>query len=125
MNSIVLRLGDLRDAASKYGRLSVPPGARGSIPRTTEIKPAPDGVSVETPHMEMGVSGVGTWTTVVSVDCKRLHGTLDDLKKRWNDIGGDSAQITLSSTATTLDFSWRDGSSSRRVSIPAWPPRPR
>ncbi len=125
MNSVVLRLGDLRDAASKYGRLSVPAGARGSIPCTTEIKPAPDGVSVETPHMEISVLATGRWTSIVSVDCKRLHGTLDDLKKRWKDIGGDDAQITLSSTATSLDFSWADGASSRRVSIPAWPPRPR
>lgn len=28
MGTVVLRLGDLRDAAAQYGRLSVPAGAR-------------------------------------------------------------------------------------------------
>lgn len=124
MSSVIVRLGDLHDAASKYGRLNVGPGFRGSVPRTTEIKPAPDGIFVETPHMEIAVSGEGKWSHTVSVDCKTLHKTLGDLRKRWKDIGGDDALITLSATPNALQFSWSGGQASRSFSISAWPPKP-
>lgn len=123
MSAVTLRLGDLRDAASKYGRLNVGPGFRGTVPRTTEIKPAPDGIFVETPHMEISVAAEGKWSHAVSVDCKTLHKTLNDLKKRWKDIGGDDAVITLSATPATLQFAWASGGSARSFSIPAWPPK--
>lgn len=123
MSSVVVRLGELHQAASKYGRLNVGPGFRGSVPRTTEIKPAPDGILVETPHMEITVTGQGKWSHIVSVDTKTLHKTLGDLRKRWKDIGGDDALVTLSTTANALQISWTDGRSSRSFSIPARSPK--
>lgn len=35
--------------------------------------------------------------------------TLEDLKKRWKDIGGDDALITLSATPATPQFAWGVG----------------
>lgn len=118
MNLVVVRLGDLRDAAGKLGPRRVPAGFRGSIPRTTEIKPDPDGISVETPYVETSVRAEGRWEAIISVDSRRLHDTLLVLKRRWNDIGGDNARITLSSSETALEFAWSDAKGTRRYTIP-------
>lgn len=123
MSSVIVKLGELHEAASKYGRLNVGPGFRGSVPRTTEIKPDKHGILIETPHMEISVSAQGKWSHTVSVDCKTLHKALGDLRKRWKDIGGDEALVTLSTTPNALQISWSDGRSSRSFSIPAWPPK--
>ncbi|HYD86280.1 MAG TPA: hypothetical protein VEA80_02295 [Vitreimonas sp.] len=122
-NSVVLRLGDLRSAADKLGPLRAPAGARGSISRTTEIKPDPHGVSVETPFVETSVRAEGAWRKIVSVDGRRLRDTLDLLKKQWKDIGGDDAQITLSTSDTFLEFSWSGPNGTRRQTIPLVPLR--
>lgn len=121
MNLVVLRLGDLRVAADKLGPLRAPAGARGQISRTTEIKPDPHGVSIETPFVETAVAAEGAWKIVVSVDGRRLRDTLDLLKKQWADIGGDNARVTLSSSEGFLEFSWSGPSGTRRQTLPLVP----
>ncbi len=121
--SVVVRLGDLREAADKLGPLRAPAGARGQISRTTEIKPDPHGVAVETPYVETSVAGEGKWSSVVSMDCRRLRDTLNLLKKQWKDIGGDDAQITLSVAGTSLELSWSGPKGTRRHAIPLLPLR--
>lgn len=121
MNNVELRLGDLREAADKLGPRRVPAGFRGSIPRTTEIKPDDNGVRVETAYVETSVIAQGKWKSVVSVDGLKLRDVLDLLKKQWKDIGGDDAMITLSATATMLEFSWVGEKGTRKQAIPRVP----
>lgn len=122
MSRVRLRLGDLREAASQYGKLTKT--GSGSVSKRTTIKSDSVGISVETPHLEMSVVATGRWGEPIDVDCVKFRELLDHLKKSWADIGGDNAQIELSATATSVEVSWSNGQSTRRHAMPAWPPPP-
>lgn len=121
MNNVKVRLGDLREAAGKIGPRRLPRGFRGTISRTTELKPDPNGISVETPYLEISVAATGRWEKIVSVDAKLLDDTLTNLKRLWAGIGGGNAEITLSTDGGALEFYWSDGKSTRKHSIPLLP----
>lgn len=123
MNNVKVRLGDLREAAAKIGPRRVPNGFRGAISRTTEIKPDMNGISVETPFLEVSVAASGRWEKIVSVDAKLLDQTLTNLKRLWASVGGDNAEICLSTDDGSLEFYWSDGKSTRKHAI-ALLPRP-
>lgn len=73
---------DFIDAITRLPKMKrAPAGARGNIPKDTQLLPDADGVNVSTPVMSTLVLGDQAWRDSISVDASQLSKLSVTLKK--------------------------------------------
>ena len=121
MNGAKVRLGDLREAASRYGKMKrAPRGAAGAIVKTTLIRQDGNWLCIETPFVQTDIEVIdGRFKKTAEVNPKVFSDRLESLKKVWSDIGGDDAGIWIGTERDGVFIEWKDLLGLRREVVPA------
>lgn len=121
MSEVVVNLGALKDAASRYGKmLRAPAGAKGQVIRSTLLRVEGDYFVVDTPFVRTSLAITkGKWSHEMSVNARDFSAMVDWCAEKWKDVGGEDLDVTVRSTRNSVEVRWTNGKFARSRAVPA------